>query len=207
MVQSYKSGRAFRVGPGSSLSLSKYFGHAYKIFLKHSEQRLFTTVTSVSEVIVIFLQLILFANTAAFFYSLLGLVSLFLRRDSGEEISTGWRRVCFSGQAQVVQKSLMIKKQTLNTVKNFRANSVSQDKRKLLKNSECKKYIPYSETFQGNSVVQGKRKLLKNPECKKYFQYRKKFLGNSIFQGKRRCCKILSSEIYIQCSENFQGNR
>ena len=31
-------------------------------------------VTSVSEVIVSFLQLILFANTAAFFYSLLGLV-------------------------------------------------------------------------------------------------------------------------------------
>jgi len=25
MVQSYKSGRAFRVGPGSGLSLSKYF--------------------------------------------------------------------------------------------------------------------------------------------------------------------------------------
>jgi len=34
-----------------------------------------TAVTYVSEVIVIFLQLILFANTAAFFYSLLGLVS------------------------------------------------------------------------------------------------------------------------------------
>ena len=33
-----------------------------------------TTVTSVSEVIVIFLQVILFANTATFFYSLLGLV-------------------------------------------------------------------------------------------------------------------------------------
>jgi len=32
-------------------------------------------VTYVSEVIVIFLQLILFANTAAFSYSLLGLVS------------------------------------------------------------------------------------------------------------------------------------
>jgi len=31
-------------------------------------------VTTVSEVIVNFLQLILFANTAAFFYSLLGLV-------------------------------------------------------------------------------------------------------------------------------------
>ena len=53
-----------------------------------------TTVTSVSEVIVIFLQLILLANTAAFFHSLLGLVSHYLREgDSGEEISTGWRCV------------------------------------------------------------------------------------------------------------------
>jgi len=32
MVQSYKSGRAFRIGPGSGLSLSKYFGPAYKKF-------------------------------------------------------------------------------------------------------------------------------------------------------------------------------
>jgi len=30
-VQSYKPGRAFRAGPG--LSLSKYFGPAYKTFL------------------------------------------------------------------------------------------------------------------------------------------------------------------------------
>jgi len=44
-----------------------------------------TAVTSVSEAIVIFLQLILFANTAAFFYSLLGLVSqCFWQGDSGE---------------------------------------------------------------------------------------------------------------------------
>jgi len=34
-----------------------------------------TAIISVSEMIAIFLQLILFANTAAFFYSLLGLVS------------------------------------------------------------------------------------------------------------------------------------
>jgi len=47
-----------------------------------------------SEAIVIFLQLILFANTAAFFYSLLGLVSHCLwKGDSGEEISTRWRCV------------------------------------------------------------------------------------------------------------------
>jgi len=39
----------------------------------------------------------------------------------------------------------------------FRAHSVYQGKRKLLKNPECKKYNQYSEKFQG------KRKLLKNP--------------------------------------------
>ena len=53
-----------------------------------------TAVTSVSEVIVIFLKLILFANTATFFYSLLGLVShCFWEGNSGEEISTRWRCV------------------------------------------------------------------------------------------------------------------
>jgi len=44
-----------------------------------------TAVISVSEVIVIFLQLVLFANTAAFFYSPLGLLShCFWEGDSGE---------------------------------------------------------------------------------------------------------------------------
>jgi len=53
-----------------------------------------TAVTSVSEVIVIFLQLIVFAKTAAFFYSLLGLVShCFWEGDSGGKICTWWR--CF----------------------------------------------------------------------------------------------------------------
>ena len=49
-------------------------------------------------------------------------------------------------------------------LKNLRANSVFQGKRKLLKNPECKKFIQYSENFQGDSVFQGKRELLKNPE-------------------------------------------
>ena len=49
-------------------------------------------------------------------------------------------------------------------MKNFGGNSVFQDKRKLLKTPECKKYIQYSEKFQGNSVFQGKRMLLNNPE-------------------------------------------
>jgi len=69
-----------------------------------------TAVTSVSEVIVIFLQLILFANTAAFFYSLLGLVShCFWEGDSGEEISTQWRfveKINHSRDSWLVLKSL-----------------------------------------------------------------------------------------------------
>jgi len=49
-------------------------------------------------------------------------------------------------------------------VKDFRANSVFQSKRKLLNSPECKKYIQYSETFQGKLCFQDKRKLLQNPE-------------------------------------------
>jgi len=53
-----------------------------------------TAVTSVNEVIVIFLQIILFASTAALFYSLLDLVShCFWEGDNSEEISTRWRCV------------------------------------------------------------------------------------------------------------------
>jgi len=51
-------------------------------------------VTSVREVIVIFLQLILFANTAVFFYSLLGFIShSHWEGEGSEEISTLWH--CF----------------------------------------------------------------------------------------------------------------
>ena len=49
-------------------------------------------------------------------------------------------------------------------MKIFRAPSVFQGKRKLLKSPECKKYIQYGENFQGNSGFQSKRELLKNPE-------------------------------------------
>jgi len=54
-------------------------------------------------------------------------------------------------------KILNDEKDVFNTEENSRANSVFQDKRKLLKNPECKKYIPYNEHFQGNSLFQGKR--------------------------------------------------
>ena len=90
----------FWVGSGSGLSLSKYFGPAYKTFFLSNDFFLswrkfvvLTAVTSVSEVIVIFLQLTLFANTAAFFYCLLGLIShSSWEGDSCEKIST--RRRC-----------------------------------------------------------------------------------------------------------------
>jgi len=87
----------------------------------------------------------------------------------------------------------------------------------LLKNSECKKYIPYSEKFLGNSVFQARSskilndkkymfkyseniratlffrasacKLLRNSEFKKYIPYRETFRGNSVFQGKHRLLK------------------
>jgi len=46
----------------------------------------------------------------------------------------------------------------------FRAHSVFQGKRKLLKNPECKRYIQGSEKFQGKLSCQDKSKLLKKPE-------------------------------------------
>ena len=105
--QSCKSGRAFRIGPGSGLSSSKCFGPISRLhtqvsytirsndfFLSWSAFVLLNAVTCVSEVIVIFLQLILFANTALFFCSLLGLVShTFSESESDEEISTPWHCV------------------------------------------------------------------------------------------------------------------
>jgi len=64
----------------------------------------------VSEVIVIFLQVILFANRAAFFYSLLGLVSpCCWEGDSGEEISTRWccvEKINHSRDSWLVLRSL-----------------------------------------------------------------------------------------------------
>ena len=100
---------------------------------------------------------------------------------------------CFSGQAQVTQKSWIIK--NTYSVQWIQSNSVFQGKRKLLKDPECKKYIQYSEKFQGNSIFQGKRKLLKNPEYKKYTHYSENFQGNSVFfRASASCSKIVNCE-------------
>ena len=69
-------------------------------------------------------------------------------------------------------------------MKIFRALSVFQGKRNLLKNPECKSYIQYSEKFHDTLFIPGKRKLLKIPECKKYIQSSEKFQGTRCFSGK-----------------------
>jgi len=73
-------------------------------------------------------------------------------------------------------------------VKNFRANSVFQGKRKLLKILKEKKYIQYGD-FRTHSVFQGKQKLLKYPECKKYIKYSENFHDKLCFQGKPKFLK------------------
>jgi len=91
------------------------------------------------------------------------------------------RAPCFSGQAHAHCSKLLNVKSIFHTVQNCRTRSVFRGKRRLLKNSECKKYNPHSEKFMSNSVFQGKRKLLKIPECIMYIQYSEKFHDNSVF--------------------------
>jgi len=111
-AQSCKSAQVFRIGQGSGLSLSKCFvpisGRHTKLLVTFLITIFFLSwctfvvptmvsksackVTSVSEVIVTFLQLILSASTGSFFCSLVGLVSHSLRQgDSHKEINTQWR--------------------------------------------------------------------------------------------------------------------
>ena len=65
-------------------------------------------------------------------------------------------------------------------------------------------YIQYSK-FRAPSVFQGKRKLLKNSECEKYIQYSEKFQGNSVFRTSAGYSKLQNNQKYIQYSEKFQG--
>ena len=66
----------------------------------------------------------------------------------------------------------------------FREPSVFQGKRKLLKNSERKKYIPYSEKFMGNSVFSGQAQVTQNSWIiKKYMFNAVKISGQLCFSG------------------------
>jgi len=62
------------------------------------------------------------------------------------------RATLFFRASASCSKLLNDKKYIFSTVNSGWLPSVFQDKRKLLKNSENKKYIQYSEKSQGNSV-------------------------------------------------------
>ena len=73
-------------------------------------------------------------------------------------------------------------------MKNFRANSVFQGKRRLFKILNNKKYTS-NTVNSGTLCFQGKQKLLKHPECKNNIKYSVKFRDKLCFQGKRKFLK------------------
>jgi len=82
------------------------------------------------------------------------------------------------------------KKSTFNTVNSghplfFRASPC-----KLLKNSECKKYIQYSEKFQGNSVFRARAGYSKLLNYKKYL-FSTVNSGNPLFLGQAQVAQKL----------------
>ena len=61
--------------------------------------------------------------------------------------------------------------------------------------------------FRAHSVFQGKRKLLKTLECKKY-KFKAVISGQLCFSGQAQSCsKILNGEKYIQYSEKFEKKK
>jgi len=95
-------------------------------------------------------------------------------------------QLCFSGQAQVAQKSWIIN--NIYSVLWIQAPSVFQGKRKLFKTPECKKYTQYSEKFLGNSVFRASAVAQKSWMIKIY-SIQWKISGETVFQGKRKLLK------------------
>ena len=89
--------------------------------------------------------------------------------------------LCFSVQAQVIQNSWMWKVYSMHW--KISGQPCLQGKRSFLKILISKKYILYSEKFQWNSVFQGKRKLLKNRELWKNCQCSVYSLGDDLWNS------------------------
>jgi len=81
----------------------------------------------------------------------------------------------------------------LNAVKIFRAHSVLQGKRKLLKNTECSLQSMFNtmKIFRANSVFSESASCSKILKDIKYLITVKNSRANSVFQGKRKLFKIL----------------
>jgi len=61
-----------------------------------------------------------------------------------------------------------------------------------------KKYIFNTvKKFRARSVFQGKRKLLKDPECKSILNAVKKFRATLFFRASASCSKILNDKKYF----------
>jgi len=95
----------------------------------------------------------------------------------------------YSGQAQFAKKSWKIKKY-FNAVKIFRANSVFQDKCKLFKIVNDKKYI-FNRVISGRTLFfrasASYSTVLKD---KKYFNTAKKFRATLFFRASARCLEF-----------------
>ena len=111
-------------------------------------------------------------------------------------------KLCFSGQAQVAQKSWNIRKY-FNAVKKFRANSVFQDKRKLFKILNDKKYRPIFHTVTSGHTLffRASASCWKILNDKKYIQYSEKLHGKLCFSGKGE--KIFNT-IYSASKSNYR---
>jgi len=83
-------------------------------------------------------------------------------------------------------------KKYFNTVKNFKANSVFQGKRRLFKSLKDKKYI-FNTVNSMHIFFQGKHKLLKKPECKNYIRCSEIFQKNSVFRASASSSKFVIS--------------
>jgi len=93
-------------------------------------------------------------------------------------------------------------------VKNSRANSVFQGKRKLLKNSDCKKYIPYSEKFQEKLCFSGQAQVAqKSWMIKNTCSIQWKIPGQTLFSGQAQVAqKSLIVKNMFNTVKNFRGN-
>jgi len=92
-------------------------------------------------------------------------------------------------------------------VKNSRANSVFQDKRKLLKNSECKKYIPYNEhIFRATLFFRASASCSKILNYKKYFNTVKNSRATLFFRANTSCSKLRIVKSIFNIVKNFRGN-
>ena len=95
-------------------------------------------------------------------------------RDSASPVTNLTARHCkkYIFRASASCSKILNVKSILNTVKIFRANFVSQGKRRVAQKSWMVRNIFSTvKILRENSVFEGKRKLLKNAEQWKYFQY------------------------------------